>query len=189
MRIPIEVSARHVHLNRAAVDALFGTGYKLTIRKNLSQPGQFACEERVTIIGPRGILDHVAVLGPERAKTQVEISLTDCVKIGTHAPIRESGDLISTPGCILKGPKGTVELQEGLIVAKRHIHMSPHDAEIFKAQNGQIVSVEIQSDERPLIFNEVVVRVDKKFNLAMHIDTDEANALNAMPGLFGTVIF
>lgn len=188
LNIPIEVSARHVHLSSDAVESLFGKGYKLTPRKNLSQPGQFACEERVSIIGPRGVLENVAVLGPERAKTQVEISLTDSIKIGIEVPIRESGDLSNTPGCILQGPNGKFEIYEGLIVAKRHIHMSPSDSQTLKVKNGEVVSVKVCSDERSLIFGDVVVRVNSQFNLAMHIDTDEANALNAKIGLYGNII-
>ncbi len=187
LNIPIEVSARHVHLSLDAVEALFGKGYKLTPKKDLSQPGQYACEERVSIIGPRGILEKVAVLGPERKKTQVEISLTDSIKIGIKIPIRESGDLFNTSGCILEGPKGKFEIHEGLIAAKRHIHMSPSDSQVIKVKNGEVVSVKILSDERSLIFSDVVVRVNSQFNLAMHIDTDEANALNAKNGLYGSI--
>ena len=188
MNIPIEVSARHVHLSEKAVCALYGKGYKLSLRKNLSQPGQFACEERVNIIGPKGILKNVAVLGPERSKTQAEISITDSIKIGVKAPIRESGDLLNSAGCILQGPKGDFEISEGLIVAKRHIHMTYSDSQKINVKNGQIVSVKIKSEIRSLIFNDVVVRVNDNFKLAMHIDTDEANALNAHEGLCGNIV-
>ncbi len=188
MVIPIEVSARHVHLSQDAVNALFGKNYVLNVRKNLSQPGQYACEERVDIIGPKETLKNVAVLGPVRNKTQVEISITDSLKIGIKCKIRESGDLSETSGCVLKGPCGEYKLKEGLIVAKRHIHMTPQDAEKIGVVNGQIANVKINSQERSLIYNDVVIRVSDKFLLAMHIDTDEANALNYSPGLVGEVI-
>ncbi len=188
MNIPIEVSARHVHLSEEAVNALYGKGYELSLRKNLSQPGQFACEERVNIIGPKGILKNVAVLGPERSKTQAEISITDSIKIGVKAPIRESGDLLNSAGCILQGPEGNFEISEGLIIAKRHIHMTPSDSQKINVKNGQIVSVKVKSEIRSLIFNDVVVRVNNNFKLAMHIDTDEANALNAHGDLYGNIV-
>lgn len=186
--IPIEVSARHTHLSKEVADVLFGKDYKFNIRKELSQPGQYACEERVDVIGPKGTLKNVCVLGPYRNKTQVEVSITDSLKIGIKCPIRESGDLDETPGCVLKGPCGEYELSSGLIVAKRHIHMHTNDAQKIGVKNGVVASVEIKSLERSLIYNDVVIRVSDKFSLAMHIDTDEANALNYAQGLEGTLI-
>ena len=175
--IPVEVSARHVHLSQEVADVLFGKGYKFSKRKDLSQPGQFACEERVDIKTDKSILKNVAILGPIRKKTQVEISLTDARKIGAKGVIRESGDLDGTPGCTLIGPKGSFEIFEGLIVAKRHIHMTREDAEKLNVKNGGKVKVRIKSESRSLIFEDVVARVSENFSLAMHIDTDEGNAV------------
>lgn len=186
--VPIEVSARHVHLSKEAADILFGEDYKFNIRKELSQPGQYACIERIDIIGPKNTLKNVSVLGPLRSKTQVEISITDSLKIGINPPIRESGDLEGTPGCILKGPCGDYELKSGLIIAKRHIHMHTSDALKIGAKNGVLSSVKVSSQERSLIFNDVVIRVSDKFSLAMHIDTDEANALNYRTEISGELI-
>ena len=188
MNIPIEVSARHTHLSKEAVEALFGQNHQLTPKRELSQPGQFLCEERVNIIGENGILKNVAVLGPERKQTQVEISITDSIKLGIKSKIRESGDLKDTPGCILEGPKGKYKIDNGLIISKRHIHMPPDDAKTMGVQSGQIVSVEVKSLDRSLIFNDVVVRVSDNFKLSMHIDTDEANALNAYGEIYGNII-
>ncbi|MBR0423634.1 MAG: phosphate propanoyltransferase [Clostridia bacterium] len=175
--IPVEVSARHVHLSQKVADALFGKNYNFSKRKDLSQPGQFACEERVDIKTDKDTLKNVAILGPLRKKTQVEISLTDARKIGAKCLIRESGDLDGTPGCTLIGPKGSFEITEGLIIAKRHIHMAPKDAEKLSVKNGEEVKVRIKSKDRSLIFENVVARVSEKFSLAMHIDTDEGNAV------------
>ncbi len=188
MKVPVEVSARHVHLSKEAVDALFGEGYSLTSSKPLSQPGQFACNERVDIVGPRATLKNVAVLGPVRKNTQVEISLTDSIKIGAQGIIRESGDLAETFGCTLVGPNGEYNVKEGLIIAKRHIHMTPEDAAKISVKDGQIGKVKITSHGRSLIYDDVVMRVNENFSLAMHMDTDEANALNYKPGLVGEII-
>ena len=188
MMIPIEVSARHVHLSKKVADVLFGKDYKFNIRKELSQPAQYAYEERVDIVGPKNILKSVAVLGPLRNKTQVEISMTDSFKIGVKSLIRESGDLDGTPGCTLKGPCGEYNLKSGLIVAKRHIHMHVSDAQKLGIKNGSIGSVKIKSLERSLVYNDVVIRVSNNFSLSMHIDTDEANAVNYKQGLTGELI-
>ena len=170
----IETSARHVHLSREHVEILFGAGYTLTKKKDLSQPGQFACEEKVEIIGEKGSL-KASILGPERPASQVEISLTDARSIGVKAPIRESGDVAGTGACTIKGPCGQVTLTEGVIAAKRHIHLTPADAEAFGVSDKQIVKVKTNG-ARPLIFDDVVVRVNPNFAAAMHIDTDESNA-------------
>ncbi len=188
MKIPIEVSARHVHLSKEAVDILFGKDHNLTPKKPLSQPGQFACEERVDIIGPRGTLKNVAVLGPVRKDTQAEISLTDSIKIGVQSSIRESGNLKETSGCTVAGPCGEYKLKEGLIIAKRHVHMTPKDADKTQAKDGQAAAVKVTSQGRSLVYHDVIIRVNENFNLAMHIDTDEANALNYQPGLVGELI-
>ena len=188
MNIPIEVSARHVHLSQDAAEVLFGKNYKFNVRKNLSQPGQYACEERIDIIGPRGSLNSVSVLGPFRHETQVEISLTDARRIGLKPPVRESGDLRGTPGCILRGPNGEIGLESGVIIAKRHIHMHTDDAIKVGVKNGQICEVRATNEERFITFGDVVIRVSDKFALAMHIDTDESGAMNWSSGTMGEVI-
>ncbi|MBE6806078.1 MAG: phosphate propanoyltransferase [Ruminococcaceae bacterium] len=177
----VEISARHVHVSEKDLETLFGKGYKLTPKKDLSQPGQFACEERVTVVGPKKELAGVSILGPCRPATQVEISLTDARSIGVKAPIRESGDVKDSGACKLVGPCGEVELTEGVIAAKRHIHMTPADAEKYGIVDKQVVSVKIPTEGRALIFDDVVARVSASYSLAMHLDTDEANAA-AIPG-------
>ncbi len=177
----VEISARHVHVSEADLETLFGKGYKLTPKKDLSQPGQFACEERVTVVGPKKELAGVSILGPCRPATQVELSLTDARSIGVKAPIRESGDIKDSGACKLVGPCGEVELQEGVIAAKRHIHMTKADGEKYGITDKQIVSVKIPTADRSLIFEDVVARVSDSYALAMHLDTDEANAA-AIPG-------
>lgn len=177
----VEISARHVHVTEQDLETLFGKGYKLTPKKDLSQPGQFACEERVTVVGPKKELAGVSILGPCRPATQVEISLTDARSIGVKAPIRESGDIAGSGACKLVGPCGEVELTEGVIAAKRHIHMTPEDAEKYGITDKQIVSVKIPTEGRALVFDDVVARVSSSYKLAMHLDTDEANAA-AIPG-------
>lgn len=171
----VETSAHHVHLSQADLETLFGKGYELTPKKYLSQPGQFAAKEKVTVVGERGE-KAMSVLGPVRSQSQVEVSLTDARSLGLKALIRESGDLEGTAGCTLKGPKGEIKLEKGVIAAKRHIHMTPEDAKNFGVENGQIVKVAVQSDGRSLIFDDVVIRVKDSYKLAMHIDTDESNA-------------
>lgn len=188
MPVPVEVSARHVHLSESDVKKLFGSDYNLTYKRNLSQPGQFVCEERVEIVGDKGSFGSVAILGPTRSKTQVEISLTDSRKLGIRPFIRESGDLDGTASCVLRGPKGEAEIESGVIIAKRHIHMHTSDVEKFGAENGQICKVKIETEERSLIFDDVVIRVSDKFALAMHIDTDEGNAVNWSENVYGEII-
>lgn len=184
----VETSARHVHLSKEALEALFGAGATLTNKKDLSQPGQFACEERVDIVGPKGEIKNVSILGPERPASQVEISATDARKLGVAAVIRESGDVAGTPGCKLVGPAGEVELTEGVIVAKRHIHMTPEDAAECGVNDKDIVWVRVNTPERSIVFGDVVVRVSPKFALAMHIDTDESNAANAFKNDGGEIV-
>lgn len=184
----VETSARHVHVDRKTLDILFGEGYELTHKKDLSQPGQFACEERIQVIGTKGSFPSVSILGPIRPNTQVELSAADARSIGVKAPVRESGDIAGSGACKLVGPKGEVEISEGVIVAKRHIHCTPEDAEKYGLSDKQVVSVKIESAERSLVFGDVVVRVSPKFALAMHIDTDESNAAGATPGLMGEII-
>ena len=184
----VETSARHVHVTAEAVEILFGKGHTLTNKKDLSQPGQFACEEKVTVIGPRGSL-KASILGPTRPANQVELSLTDARTIGVaNAPVRESGDVAGSGACVIEGPCGSVEVKEGVIVAKRHIHMTPADAEAFDVKDKDVVKVAITSNGRSLIFDDVVVRVNDNFALAMHIDTDEANAAAAFGACSGTIV-
>ena len=183
----VEISARHVHVTKETLEALFGNGYELTPKKDLSQPGQFACEERVTVVGSKKELAGVSILGPCRSADQVELSATDARSIGVAAPIRESGDVKGSGACKLVGPCGEVELKEGVMVAKRHIHMTPEDAEAFGVKDAEIVNVKLDTKDRSLIFGDTVVRVSPKYALAMHVDTDEANAA-AIPGSFMATI-
>jgi putative phosphotransacetylase len=187
-KVIVETSARHVHLSREHVEILFGAGHELTFKKDLSQPGQFACEERVSVVGPKNTIKNVIVLGPERKASQVEVSLTDARTLGIAAPVRESGDVANSGACKLVGPCGEVELSEGVIVAKRHIHLTPADAEGFGVEDKQIVSVKIENDTRSTIFGDVVVRVNPNFAAAMHIDTDESNAACAFGVCYGEII-
>ncbi|MBS5660461.1 MAG: phosphate propanoyltransferase [Clostridiales bacterium] len=184
----VETSARHVHVTAEDLEILFGKGATLTNKKDLSQPGQFACEERVNVVGPKGELKNVSILGPVRPATQIEVSATDARALGVTAFIRESGDIAETAGCKLVGPCGEVELSEGVIVAKRHIHMTPADAEAFQVKDKDIVWVKVATPERSIVFGDVVVRVSPKFALAMHIDTDESNAANAFKNDGGEII-
>ena len=187
-KVLVETSARHIHVTREVLDTLFGEGYELTVKKMLSQPGQYACAERVDVVGPKKTLANVSILGPIRPETQVELSLTDARSIGVVAPVRESGQIAGSGACKLVGPKGEVEITEGVIAAKRHIHMTPADAAEFGVTDKQVVSVKIDSDGRSLTFGDVVVRVSEKYALAMHIDTDESNAGCVAPGTMGEVI-
>lgn len=175
-KIPIETSARHIHLSESDYKVLFGENAKLTFIQELSQPGQYVTDARVTVKGSRSSFERVAVLGPFRKQTQVEISVTDARKLGIQSCIRQSGDIEGTPGCTLIGPAGELELEQGVIVAKRHIHMTPVDAIRMHVHDNDNVCVIVKSFERALIYADVVVRVDPSFRLAMHIDTDEANA-------------
>ena len=184
----VETSARHVHVSQADLETLFGAGYQLTHKKDLSQPGQYACAERVDVVGPKKTLTGVSILGPVRPSTQVEISLTDARSIGVAAPIRESGDTAGSGACKLVGPCGEVEIAEGVIAAKRHIHMTPADAEECEVKDKDVVSVKIDTDGRSLIFGDVVVRVSEKFALAMHIDTDESNAAGCGRDVKGEIV-
>lgn len=187
MEVLLETSARHIHVTQEALEALFGKGHELTKKKDLSQPGQFACEERVTITGPKRSLANVSILGPVRSATQVELSATDARSIGIVAPIRESGDIAGSGACKLVGPCGEVELSEGVIVAKRHIHLTPADAEELGVKDKEIVWVKVETNGRKAILGDVVCRVSENFARAMHIDTDESNAISATPDLKGTI--
>ena len=183
----VEASGRHVHLSRKELDALFGTGYELTKVKDLSQPGQYASKERLTVVGQKGAFHNVVILGPVRKESQVEVSLTDCLQLGVKAPIRESGDIEGTPGIVLVNGDKSVSLDKGLIVAKRHVHMTPEDAEKIGVKNHDIVKVKVEG-ARPLIFDDVVIRVSPKFATYMHIDYDEANACGFSKGIRGRII-
>ncbi len=187
-QVLVEISARHIHVTKEDLETLFGAGYELTVKKELSQPGQFASNEKVKVIGTKGEFPAVSILGPCRTATQVELSLTDARSIGVTAPVRESGDVAGSGACKLVGPAGEVELTEGVIAAKRHIHMNPAEAEAAGVKNGEIVAVEIPSNGRKLTFGDVVVRVSDKYTNAMHIDTDEANAAAMAPNSIGTII-
>jgi len=187
-KILVEVSARHLHLCQQDLETLFGKGAALHNRRELSQPGQYVCEERVDIVGPKGSLKGVSVLGPLRPATQVEISLTDARSIGITVPVRESGAVEGSAGCTIVGPAGKVELGQGLIAAKRHIHITPEDAAKHGVKDKEIVKVKIDSPGRALIFDDVVVRVSESFNTAMHIDTDEAQAALAQGEVFAEIV-
>ncbi|MDR2909345.1 MAG: phosphate propanoyltransferase [Oscillospiraceae bacterium] len=189
-QVMIEVSARHVHLSRQDLETLFGPGAELHPKKMLSQPGQYASEERVEVVGPKRSFTGVSVLGPLRAETQVEISLTDARSIGANeAPIRESGVLEGSCGCALVGPAGRVELKQGLIAAKRHIHTTPEDAERLGVKDKETVGVKVKTPNgRDAILGDVVVRVSPSYSTAMHIDTDEANACAIAGEVFGEIV-
>ena len=178
--VPVASSARHVHLCHADVERLFGPGYQLQLFRPLVQPGQFACKEQVTVVGPKGELKKVRVLGPERSATQIEVSMTDSFALGIKVPVRMSGKTAGTPGCTLVGPAGSVEVKEGVIVAARHLHVSPEQAALFGLSDGQVVSLCSQG-ERAVIYENVIVRAGKGHDLEVHLDTDEANAA-AMSG-------
>ncbi len=188
-KVLVETSARHIHLTDDAVQALYGAGATLTVKKELSQPGQYAAgNDKITLVGPKGTL-AVSVLGPTRKANQVELSFTDARTLGLKAvPVRESGDVAGTPGLKLVGPAGEIEITEGVIIAKRHIHMTPADAEAFGITDKQIVKVKVANDSRTTIFDDVVCRVHPTYALAMHIDTDECNAACAFGEVYGEVI-
>ncbi|CAN7624495.1 phosphate propanoyltransferase [Paenibacillus sp. LjRoot56] len=185
--VPVGVSARHVHLNQKDLEALFGIGYELIPYRPLSQPGQFASEETLKIIGPKGQFNKVRVLGPLRKKTQIEISMTDSVVLGIKAPLRESGDLNDTPGIVLSGPKGSVTLDSGVIIAARHIHFHSSEAARYGILDKQDLSVQIEG-ERGSILHHVVARVSDDYQMELHLDTDEANACGAKNGDSATII-
>lgn len=180
--VPVGISNRHIHLSQIDLDQLFGAGYQLTPMKELSQPGQFACKETVTICGPKGAIEKVRVLGPVRKETQIEIVAGDCFKLGVKAPAKLSGDLAGTPGITVVGPKGSVQTAQGLIVAQRHIHMAPADAQAYGVQDGQIVKIRV-GGLRGGIYDNVAIRVTTSSKLECHLDTEEANAM----GVAGTV--
>lgn len=184
----IETSARHVHVTEKDLEILFGAGHTLTKKKDLSQPGQYAAEERVTIVGPKKELANVSILGPCRKATQVELSATDARSIGIAAPIRESGDLEGSGACKIVGPCGEIEISEGVIVAKRHIHLTPEDAEELGVKDKDVVWVKCNTDGRKAILGDVVCRVSSNYARAMHIDTDESNAISASRDLKGTIV-
>ena len=196
--ILVETSARHVHVTQETLEVLFGKGAELEIRAMLSQPGQYVSKQRVNVVGYKtdkatgqkveAVLKNVSILGPCRKANQVELSATDARSIGIAAPIRESGDTKGSGACKLVGPAGEVELAEGVIVAKRHIHMTPADAEEFGVKNGDIVKLEMNTPDRSLTFGDVVVRVREDFALAAHIDTDESNAACAGGTVYGKLV-
>ena len=187
-KILIEVSARHVHVTTEDLETLFGKGYQLTPKKDLSQPGQYAAAERVDLVGPRSTIKNVSILGPVRAASQVEVSMSDARTLGLNPSIRESGNIDGTIGVQLVGPVGSVTLDKGLIVAKRHVHLTPEAAEAQGVVNGQVVGVKVHTDDRSMTFGDVVIRVSEKFAPAMHIDTDEANAAGITSTAWGEIV-
>ena len=187
MKFLVETSARHLHVTKADLETLFGKGFELSHRKDLSQPGQFATNEKVTVVGPKGQL-AMTILGPERAATQIEVSFSDARALGLVPPVRESGDVAGSAPCKLVGPCGEVELNEGVIVAKRHIHTTPEDAKVLGVSDKDIVWVKLDTPERSLVFGDVVVRVSEKFATAMHLDTDEANAAGCAGEVYGEIV-
>lgn len=187
LEVPIAVSNRHIHLSKEHVERLFGRNYQLNKLKDLSQPGQFASKETVTLIGPKGKIEKVRVLGPARGDTQIEISLFDGYTLGITPPIRDSGDIDGTPSVTIQGPRGQLKVDQGLICAARHIHMNPDDATHFKVTNGQRVQVKV-TGQRGVIFDNVLIRVSPKYKLEMHIDVDEANAAQIKNGQLGVLI-
>lgn len=185
--VPVGVSNRHIHLSQGHLEELFGKGYELTNIKDLSQKGEFAAKETVTIVGPKGAIEKVRVLGPIRSRSQVEISRTDSFKLGINAPVKQSGKIEGTPGCIVIGPKNIIKLEEGVILADHHIHMSPSDAKKFNVIDGERVSVHVKGS-RKITFHNVLVRVKPSFVLEFHIDTDEANASLLSSGDFVKIL-
>ncbi len=183
--VELEASGRHVHVTKAQAMQLFGS--PLTPKRPLSQPGQYLANERVTVVGPKGEFQNVAVLGPERAEAQVEISLTDARTLGLQVPVRPSGDVSDSPGCTLIGPRGRVTLDRGVMAAQRHIHMTPEDAGRFGVRDGQLVDLQVYT-QRPLVFSQVLVRVSPKFATYVHLDYDEANACGMASGDLGRIL-
>jgi putative phosphotransacetylase len=186
-KVLVEVSARHVHLSERDLAILFGEGYQLTVKKPLSQPGQYACEERVTVVGPKNTIKNVIILGPTRKDTQVEVSMTDARALGIVPIVRESGDIVGSTGCKIIGPLGEIELIEGVIVAKRHLHVAEADAPQLGVKDKEVIGIKLTTNGRSLIFDDVVVRVSPKFATAVHLDTDEANAAGFSEG-FGEIV-
>ena len=189
-KLLVETSARHVHLSKKEFEALFGEGKELTVKKYLSQPGQFVSEEKVNLVGPKKSINGVSILGPLRKEAQVEVSLTDARTLGLLIPVRESGDIAGTPGITITSLDGTKEvvLEKGVIAAKRHIHATPEDAKEMGLTNGEIVSVKVNTPDRSLIFDDVVVRVRDDFAFYMHIDTDESNAAGCSGEVYGEIL-
>lgn len=185
--VVIEASGRHVHLSREDADKLFGKGYAFTVKKELSQPGQYAYEERVDITGPKGTIKNVAILGPCRKNTQIEVSQTDARILGIDAPVRLSGDTKNTPGCSITNKDVTINVDEGVIVARRHIHITPEDAKKFGVKDDDILKIKVFA-KRPLIFDDICARVSKDFQTAVHIDYDEANACGFTPDTVGIIV-
>jgi putative phosphotransacetylase len=186
-QVPVGISMRHIHLSRREVDALFGRTYQLTPLRPLSQPGQFACQECLDVIGPKGVLHKVRVLGPERSAAQVELAQTDCRAIGVNAPVRSSGSTDGTPGVLLQGPKGVLSLPQGVIIADRHLHMNPAQAAAFGLADGDIVRVRVDGG-KPGILDGVLVRAGERYELDLHLDTDDANAFQLRQGQLVTVL-
>ncbi len=184
----VEISARHIHVTKEHLEVLFGPGATLTPVKELSQPNQYACAERVNVEGPKGTLKNVIILGPTRPETQLEVSLTEARQLGIKALVRMSGAIEGTNGCKIIGPKGEVDLEKGVIAAKRHIHFSDDEAKEYDVSDNEVVLVKVTSDDRSLIFDDVVIRVNKNFKAAMHIDTDEANAAGLTQSVMGEII-
>jgi len=186
-KVPIGLSNKHIHVSQADLEALFGKGYKLTVKKELSQPGQYASEEKVDVVGPKGTIKGIRILGPVRPETQVEVSIGDGFSLGIPAPVRNSGDTKDTPGVKLVGPAGEVEINKGVIVAARHIHMSPEEGKAYNLKDQDVVCVKIDGP-RGLTFDNVLVRVHPDFKLDMHIDVEEGNSASAKNGQMGTII-
>ena len=184
----VETSARHLHVTERDLKTLFGENAQLSVKKMLSQPGQFASNERVDLVGPKSTMKNLSIIGPVRKCTQVEVSATDARALGISAPVRESGHIEGSGACRLVGPCGEVELSEGVIVAMRHIHFTPEDAKEYGVEDKQIVQVKVGSEDRSLIFDDVVCRVDPTYATAMHIDTDESNAAGCKGEVYGEII-
>lgn len=187
LQVPIGVSARHIHLSNAHIELLFGQGYELTVMKELSQPGQFAANETVAVVGPKGQFAKVRILGPARDLTQLEVSRTDAFALGVHPPVRESGNIAGSAGIKIIGPAGEVEIEEGVIVAARHIHFHTSDAAQMGIANKEVLRVQLHG-ERPLTFDDVIARVHDTYALDFHIDTDEANAAGVKTGDLATIL-
>lgn len=187
MEFIVETSAHHAHISKEHLEILFGKDAELVIKKMLSQPGQYASEQKIEVVGPKGSM-KMTILGPVRKETQIEVSLTDARSLGINAPIRESGDIAGSGACKIVGPCGEVELKEGVIAAKRHIHATTSDASALGVKNGDIVKVEVNTNGRSLIYGDVVVRVSDSYALAMHIDTDEANAAACSGVVYGRIV-
>lgn len=187
LMVEVEASGRHVHLCRQDVELLFGEGYQLTKVRDLSQPGQFVCKERISLTGPKGTLENVVILGPERKETQAEVSLTDSLVLGIKPPIRQSGDIENTPGAIFSNGSRQVVKEKGIIVAKRHMHITPEDAKRLQVRDGEVLNIKVYGD-RPVIFEDTVARVHKDFATYVHIDYDEANACGFQKGTFCRII-